>query len=137
MYISLIPLNTKGKVEFKIIPDFGNLSDDRIKKLENVEVEGYIIDNSTDDYEIHLHITGLITLKSAINGNDVPFNLDIIYDDFITNLVEIYKNSANTLDILPIIWENILLEIPIRAVNEEDKYESTSGDGWEIVSSED
>ena len=137
MNINLITLNTKSRVDFDINPDMSSYNNEDIKGLSNIRVVGHIIDNGTEDYEIHLHITGNATLKSAINGSDVDLPLDIIYDDFINNLVEIYKNSTNTLDILPIIWENILLEIPIRAVNSQDRFESTSGDGWEVVSEED
>jgi uncharacterized metal-binding protein YceD (DUF177 family) len=133
MNISLIPLNTKGRVDFKINPDMSDYKNDEIKEINNLEVEGFIIDNGTEDYRVNLHIMGDAILKSAINGSDVPFKLDIYYDDFINNFVEIYKNSTNTLDILPIIWENILLEIPIRAVNKNDSFENTSGEGWEIV----
>lgn len=133
MNISLIPLNTKGRVDFEIEPDMSNYKNEEIIRLENIYASGYIIDNGTDDYEINLHITGTAILKSAINMGEVREDLDIKYEDFIRNLVEIYKNSANTLDILPIIWENILLEIPIRAVNANDEFISTSGDGWEIT----
>jgi len=137
MNISLIPLNTKGRVDFSIEPDMSNYKNDEILGLRDIKVEGYIIDNGTSEYEINLHITGIANLKSAINLNIVEKELDIKYSDFIENLVEIYKNSANSLDILPIIWENILLEIPIRVTNPTDKYEYNEGDGWEIVGSED
>ena len=132
MNISLIPLNTKGRVDFDINPDMSDYKNSEINRLENINVKGYILDNGTDDYEIYLHITGKAIVKSAINLEDVVIDLDIKYEDFIKNLVENYKKSANTLDILPIIWENILLEIPIRAVNNGDEYEKLSGDGWEI-----
>lgn len=137
MDINLITLNTKGRVDFEISPDLSEYYNEDVKDIQNLKVTGTIIDNSTLEYEIKLNITGTLVLRSAINGNDVFKNIDIKYDDFINNLVEIYKNSSNTLDILPIIWENILLEIPIRAVNSEDMFESVAGDGWEVVSEED
>lgn len=133
MNISLIPLNTKGRVDIDIHPDMTEYSSDRIKRLENINVTGYILDNGTDDYEIKLNITGIAIVKSDINLEDVPITLNIKYEDFIKNLVEIYKKSANSLDILPIIWENILLEIPIRAVNIGDEFKKMHGDGWEII----
>lgn len=134
MNISLIPLNTKGRVDFDIKPDMSNYKNDEVIRLEGIHAKGYIKDNGTDDYEVNMHITGTAVLKSARNMSEVRENLDINYEDFIENLVEIYKISANSLDILPIIWENILLEIPIRAVNADDEFISTSGDGWEITS---
>jgi len=38
---------------------------------------------------------------------------------------------------LPIIWENILLEIPIRATNADDEFERVAGEGWEILTESD
>ncbi len=134
MNLSLITLNTKGRLDFDITPDMSTYQSNDIKRLEDMRVKGSIIDNGTDEYEINLHITGFGIYKSAVNLDDVKSKIDIEYSDFIKNLPDIYKNSANTLDILPIIWENILLEIPIRAVNSSDTFAKTQGDGWEIIS---
>ena len=49
-------------------------------------------------------------------------------------ITKIYKKNKNSLDILPILWENIVLEIPIRVVAESVKPSNTSGDGWELIS---
>lgn len=136
MNLNLITLNTKGRLDFDETPEFTDYIDDRIINLENIRVTGCIIDNGTDDYELNFHLTGIMNLKSAINNNKVPYKLDVNYNDFVNNLVENYKKSSNSLDILPIIWENILLEIPIRATNDTDVYESTSGEGWEILGCE-
>lgn len=136
MNLNLITLNTKGRLDFDETLDMSEYKTDEIISMDEVHVKGSIIDNGTDDYEVSIQITGHITLKSAVNGSPVPYNLDIKYDDFVTNLVEIYKKSSNSLDILPIIWENILLEIPIRATNENDQFVATAGDGWEVLESE-
>ncbi len=136
MNLNLITLNTKGRLDFDIFPNMSEYKDERILGMENIHVVGTIIDNGTDDFEVSMNIKGRIILKSAINNEPVPYELDINYDDFIENFVEIYKNSSNSLDILPIIWENILLEIPIRATNDSDKFEKTSGKGWEILDSD-
>ena len=133
MDISVTELNTKKRVDFEGSPDLKEYYSNEVKDIKNLKVSGTIIDNDTDDYEIKMNIKGTLVLKSVINGSDVLEDFDIDYEDFIENLVEKYKNSSNSLDILPIIWENILLEIPIRAVNEGDTYETSSGDGWEIV----
>ncbi len=132
MNLSLIPLYTKGRLDFEEDVDI-DLKDERILSIDKVHIAGTIIDNGSENYELKMTITGQLTLKSSINGSPVAFPLSIEYDEFIENLVEKYKNSANTLDILPIIWENILLEIPIRATNESDTYEVKSGNGWEVL----
>lgn len=133
MNIDLMPLYAKGRLDFKIKPSFEGYEDKRIVDIKNVEVEGSIVDNGTEEYEVLMHITGVIEVKSAINSSHVPITLDIDLNEFVTDLVEKYKKNANLLDILPIIWENILLEIPIRAVNPDDEFDLTSGEGWEIV----
>lgn len=137
MNISLIELNTRGKVNFDVSPNLDVYINEEVRGFENIKVVGSIIDNGTTDYEVSFKITGYLILRSAINNNDVKHEIDIKVDDFVENFVEIYKINANTLDILPIIWENILLEIPIRAVNSHDSFERESGDGWEIISEED
>lgn len=133
MNLNLITLNTKGRVDFDGMPDLSSCKDDRIISVENIRAKGFIIDNGTEDYEVNIEITGLLYLKSAINESPVPYKIDVNYADFVNNLVENYKNSSNSLDILPIIWENILLEIPIRVVNDDDEFESVTGEGWEIL----
>ena len=132
MYINIIELNTSGMVNFDIKPNLEGYTHDQIKKLNDISVKGTIIDNGLN-YELKMNITGKIILKSSINSSDVSQKIDIQYDEFIENLVEDYKKNTNLLDISPIIWENILLEIPIRAFNEADAYSITSGDGWEIL----
>lgn len=134
MDLNLITLNTQGRLDFDFVPDMKDYKSPDILGLENLRVMGSIIDNGTDEYEITLHITGTGIYRSAINLGEVKQKIDIEYSDFIKNLPDIYKKSANTLDILPIIWENILLEIPIRAVNSSDTFAKTQGDGWEIIS---
>ena len=130
--IDLIKLNTTGRVDFDIYPDLSDYKDEQIKKLNNIRVVGTIID-SNETYKINLNITGEIILQSSINLSDVSKKIDIFYDDYIENLEKECKKTSNSLDISPIIWENILLEIPLRAVNENDEYKISSGDGWEII----
>ena len=136
MNLNLITLNTKGRLDFEEQLDLTDYHDDRILSLENIKITGYILDNSTDDYELKFNLTGTINLKSAINMSPVPHELNIEFDEFVNNLVEKYKKSSNTLDILPIIWENILLEIPIRTTNDNDTFDATCGEGWEVLESE-
>ena len=132
MNISLIPLNTKGRVDLDFNADFSKYKSADIVRTEDIRVSGFIIDNGTDEYEISLHIEGTAVVRSARNLSEVEVPLDIKIDEFIENLVSIYKNSSNSLDILPIIWENILLEIPIRSLNAGDEFASTRGEGWEV-----
>ena len=51
---------------------------------------------------------------------------------------EFVKKDENSIDILPIIWENILMEIPMRVVSEEAENSDITkeGDGWKFVTEE-
>ena len=42
-------------------------------------------------------------------------------------------NSQNTLDILAVLWENIVLEVPLRFTKVRD-LSKFHGDGWKLVS---
>ena len=46
------------------------------------------------------------------------------------------KKIENSIDILPIIWENILMEIPMKVVSEEAKDIELKGDGWRLITDE-
>lgn len=132
MYVDLIKLNNEKRVEFDITPDLSSYNHEQLNKLDNIRAIGTIIDNQ-ENYEIIMDITGTMHLKDSINLDDITKKIDIHYEDFIENLTENYKKSTNLLDISPIIWENILLEIPIRATSGKETYSTTSGDGWEIL----
>ena len=43
------------------------------------------------------------------------------------------KINQNYIDIIPIIWQNIVLEIPLRVVSEDVSDSVTSGDGWKLI----
>ena len=132
MYVDLIKLNNDKRIEFDITPDLSSYSHELLNSLDDVRAKGIIVDNG-ENYQIIMDITGDMHLKSSINLEDITQKIDIHYDDFIENLTEEYKKSTNLLDISPIIWENILLEIPIRADGGKEAFSTTSGDGWEIL----
>ena len=46
-------------------------------------------------------------------------------------------NLQKTLDITENLWQNILVEIPLRAVNEKNENISLKGNGWRLISEED
>lgn len=107
-------------------------------KLENVKVNGRIIKNSLGNIELDLNVTGKMTMPCAITLKpvDCPFNIEI--NGELDELIEEKsKNFQNTIDILPIIWENILLEIPMRVVSEEAKDITLEGDGWRFTTGDD
>ena len=106
-----------------------------IRRLSPLKLIGNIADIGDRIYNLHLYASGIMILPCALSLEDVehPFEITIdqsvgLSEDFEQN----YKIVSNTLDILPILWENIVLEIPNRIVKENVTVE-TQGDGWSLV----
>lgn len=109
-------------------------------KLDDVKIEGEIFKNSLGNIELGLDVSGIMVLPCAITLKpvDYPFSTEINgeIEELMADFEENSTKLKNTIDILPIIWENILLEIPMRVISDEakDKDFNLSGDGWEFVS---
>ena len=111
-------------------------------KLDNVLVEGELFKNSLGNIELNVDVEGVMVIPCAITLKpvDYPFAITISgeIDELMEEFDENQRNFQNTIDILPIIWENILMEIPMRVVSEEAKNMdmNISGDGWKFVTEE-
>ncbi len=136
MKIDLNYLNRFGKMnidsDFVIDEDYYKNTD--IRKLENLHVSGEVSVDYDDYINLNVKITGRMILPCAITLNDVPYDFTSEIEENIGKFEEIYKNNKNLLEISPILWENIVLEIPIRVVSKDIKPSNTSGDGWELIS---
>lgn len=99
-----------------------------IKKISKIKIKGNI--NKLDDslFDVNINVSGTMTLLCALSLEEVEYPLDIKIRETIENL----NNLTNTLDIFPIVWENIVLEIPSRVIKENCKVK-TSGDGWNLM----
>ena len=107
--------------------------------LKDVHVSGNITKDSMDDICLYLSVSGVMVLPCAITLEEVFHNFSFVVDDKLENILEELKNDKkieNTIDILPIIWENILMEIPMRVVSPNAKLDNLKGDGWRFVTDE-
>ncbi len=104
------------------------------ENLQNMHVKGTIKYNAADNLEVNLHVTGLMTLKDSITLELINHNLDFEiaeeYDPNAPDFKEYYEKEQNILDIMAILWENIVLEVPIRLTNSPDA--KLEGDGWAL-----
>lgn len=111
-----------------------------IISLDNISVKGYITSNSIDDYDLDVNVDGIMVLPSSLTlePTDYKFSIKIEgnIDELLKEINEILKKNQNTIDILPIIWENILMEIPIKVVSDDISDVKTKGDGWELITDE-
>ena len=71
-------------------------------------------------------------LKDSVSLEEITYHFSNHLEEEVTEKV---KNIENTLDILSVLWENIVLEVPIR-YSVVDDYSDYQGDGWHLVSEE-
>ncbi len=111
--------------------------------LNDVKVVGEITKDAIDELYLYVSVKGTLVLPCAITLKPVNYPFDIKIEGNIDELAgeneKSVKKDENTLDILPIIWENILMEIPMRVVSEdaEEELSNLEGNGWKVITEED
>ena len=100
--------------------------------LYGVKVDGYL-KRQEDNYLISLKISGTMVLPCSRTLEPTKHQFDIEVENVFPENDEKIKKNKKTIDILPIIWENILMEIPIKIINPKSKNVKLSGDGWELI----
>ena len=112
------------------------LENTELLDLKDVKIKGELKKDSMDDITLYLNVTGTMYLPCALTLERVEHKFEFTIDDKLENVLEELKNDKkieNTIDILPIIWENILMEIPMRVVSPNAKPEKLKGDGWQFI----
>ena len=98
------------------------------------KVRGTIYKNSLKEIVLDLNVSGVMIIPCAITLKPTknPYNIEIkgTLSEFLDGFEEKF---TNLLDIFPIIWENILMEIPMRVVSPEADGLEIKGDGWRLV----
>ncbi|MBQ3142514.1 MAG: DUF177 domain-containing protein [Bacilli bacterium] len=128
-------VNNKINIEEKIELKEEDLKKVDILKVNDCTVKGTLRKISEEAFEIDLNIVGTMMLECALSLEEVeyPFNININKTfGYNEENDENLKIVSNTLDIFPIIWENIVLERPSRIVKKDSKA-ITKGEGWSLV----
>lgn len=102
----------------------------KVKKLDNISVDGKLYYDSEDNLYVNLDISGIMMLEDDISLEEIEYPFQIEYDDI---LEENLKNSQNILDLFEFLWENIVLEVPLKFTKVTNLSEF-HGDGWKLVS---
>ena len=130
--LNLLPVNINE--EFTIPEEF--YKDTSIKFLSKVKVSGIIKYNAADEIAINLDVSGKMKLNDAITNELIEYPFSIQIDDILEendeNIAKCFEKSQNVLDIIEFLWENIVLEVPIRVTNSSGTH--LSGKGWELNS---
>lgn len=138
MYIDLAKVDEKGIVIDDTI-SFGEeyIKNTPIKKLDNVKVLGKAYYSITNEIVFDCQVEGTMVLLDAMDLSEVeyPFHFEIS-EVLSENNDEMDQNQLKTLDIIDILWQNIVLEVPIRVRKDPNKKYNLEGDGWELVDEE-
>ena len=100
--------------------------------LKPVKVKGDISLNSDGEFYTNLVVNGEMLIKDSISLEEVWYPFSFTIDE---NIDDLEKKEENILDIYAILWQNIVLEVPLRYSKVVD-YEKYQGDGWKLVSEE-
>ena len=135
MYINLNELYTKKEVEFSFEVEKDDELDERIKDLKNSIVKGRIYINSIGDITLECNFSGIMTIVDSISLDLIDYNFNFDIEDNLDELATIYENcyekAKNTLDLKKILWQNIVLEVPISYTKVRDA--ELKGNGWELI----
>lgn len=137
--IDLSKVNRENSITIDTILSFKDeyISNTPIKKLDDIIVKGKIYYSVTEEIVMDVIVKGSMVLQDAITLEEIdyPFEIHIneVIDENNENLQDNSLNLTNTLDIMSFLWQNIVLEVPIRVKKEENEDISLKGEGWELV----
>ena len=107
--------------------------DTKVKKLDGIKVKGKFYYDIENNLSAKLKITGTMIIEDDISLEEIDYPFEIEFDDI---LEENLKNNQNTLDLFEFLWENIVLEVPLKFTKVTNLSEF-HGDGWKLISEED
>ena len=109
--------------------------DTDIRDIKNAHVEGTLSIDSMDELVANLTVRGTFILPNSVTLEDISYDFETEIEENYGNIDNFFNNKQNTLDILDLIWENIVSEVPIR-VTDGSEPEELNGDGWYYTSND-
>ena len=138
MFIDLSKVDENGIVIDDVV-SFGEeyIKNTSIQKLENVKVKGRAYYSITNEIVCDCKVEGSFVLLDAMDLEPVDYPFELEISEVLSEVSdENNKNELKKLDIMDVLWQNIVLEVPIRVRKNPDKKYNLSGEGWELVDEE-
>ena len=137
MNIDLRKFNYSNTIEIDtdVTFDESYYKDTDIRDIKDAHVSGTISINSLDELVSNLIVTGTFILPNSVTLEDISYDFSTEIEEIHGNIDNFFNKKQNTLDILALIWENIVSEVPIR-VTDGSKPEKLNGDGWQYTSND-
>ena len=131
---NLVVNNKKIIIDNDVVINDELLKTSTIRRLNNVHFNGYLDRLIDDTYELSGTLSGTMILPDDITLEDYEYNFTSSIDEKID---ETRINFQKTIDITEYLWQNILVEIPLKCVNDKNKDLTLEGDGWRLISEDD
>ena len=117
------------------------IKESNIRDLKNTCFKGTITRLFDNKFLLEGKLSGIMVLADDITLEDVEykFNIEISeeIDEFRQNFENNLKINQNILDITEFLWQNILVEIPLKIVSEKNKDLKLEGNGWRLITEDD
>lgn len=137
--ISKLLTNVEKEIEIDEVITYENeyLQNTDVIKITPVSVKGMISKDDIDNLALNIQVSGEMFLPCSITLEPVKYPFSFELNEIITEKNENnLKKDINTLELKPYLWENILVEIPLRIVSENAYKKEYKGDGWQLISEE-
>ncbi len=122
MKIDLQMLNYKKEIIIDSDFEF-NQEYSSIKEIKNAHFSGKVFIDTTEEAKLLGTLEADLILYDSVDLSDFEQKIEV-------NIEQILNLDKKTLDINEILWENIVLEVPIRSTRCETT--NMSGEGWEV-----
>lgn len=109
-----------------------------INNLKDVVVKGTgNLDTNEKRLYVNLNIKGTMILPCALTLEEVEYPFDITSTEVFAfektdGTEDVHEAKKDIVDLTPIVFENIMLEVPMRVVKENAEMKS-AGRGWKIL----
>ena len=127
--LSMLNNNLKSKIDINESNIPFDLTGSGIIRLENINFCGIIKRLVDDSIELDGIVKGVMVLPDDITLEEVNHKFEV-------KIEENLENFTNSLDITDILWQNILVEIPLKVKSEKSENLTLKGDGWRLVTEE-
>ena len=135
MNLNQVPIrNMKCHEHVDIPKEFYEKTD--VLEVSPVDLEFEIYQDGNQDDVLFLKAQGKFTLEDARTLEPVFYPFQLEMNEKIAENNEVFEknfeNSKNTLDIMAILWENIVLEIPISFTVSDTLEKEDEEHGWTV-----
>lgn len=107
--------------KFSAIIDFReNIKNTDIIAISDVLIKGDYEVYDSSEFIFYIDISCTLTLECAITLKEVAYEMDLQVEEVFSTDKDEESNTIEgiTIDLLPIIWSNIILEMPMRVISE-------------------